>query len=91
MILISHNMPHVFEVADRIHIHRLGRRIAVVTPKTHTATSARRPRKGGDAAVGRAVQPPVALDLEAHERAPLRRDHARVRVGPEALEVLRGR
>ena len=24
IILISHNMPHVFEVADRIHIHRLG-------------------------------------------------------------------
>jgi fructose transport system ATP-binding protein len=36
VILISHNMPHVFEVADRIHIHRLGRRIAVVTPKSHS-------------------------------------------------------
>jgi fructose transport system ATP-binding protein len=36
VILISHNMPHVFEVADRIHIQRLGRRVAVVTPKTHT-------------------------------------------------------
>ena len=36
VILISHNMPQVFEVADRIHIHRLGRRIAVVTPKSHT-------------------------------------------------------
>jgi fructose transport system ATP-binding protein len=36
VILISHNMPHVFEIADRIHIHRLGRRIAVVTPKSHT-------------------------------------------------------
>jgi len=23
IILISHNMPHVFEVADRVHIHRL--------------------------------------------------------------------
>ena len=33
IILISHNMPHVFEVADRIHIHRLGRRIAVIDPK----------------------------------------------------------
>ena len=33
IILISHNMPHVFEVADRIHIHRLGRRHAVVNPK----------------------------------------------------------
>jgi fructose transport system ATP-binding protein len=26
-------MPHVFEVADRIHVHRLGRRAAVVNPK----------------------------------------------------------
>ena len=33
IVLISHNMPHVFEVADRVHIHRLGRRIAVVDPK----------------------------------------------------------
>lgn len=32
VVLISHNMPHVFEIADRIHIHRLGRRIAVVRP-----------------------------------------------------------
>lgn len=32
VVLISHNMPHVFEVADRIHIHRLGRRVAVVDP-----------------------------------------------------------
>jgi fructose transport system ATP-binding protein len=36
VILISHNMPNVFEVADRIHIQRLGRRVAVVTPRTHT-------------------------------------------------------
>ena len=36
VILISHNMPHVFEIADRIHIHRLGKRVAVVTPQTHT-------------------------------------------------------
>jgi fructose transport system ATP-binding protein len=35
VIIISHNMAHVAEIADRIHIHRLGRRIAVVTPKTH--------------------------------------------------------
>jgi len=33
VILISHNMPHVFEVADRIHIERLGKRVAVVNPK----------------------------------------------------------
>ena len=36
VILISHNMPHVFEVADRIHVHRLGRRIAVVDPADHS-------------------------------------------------------
>jgi fructose transport system ATP-binding protein len=40
VILISHNMPHVFEVADRIHIQRLGRRIAVVTPASHTPSDA---------------------------------------------------
>lgn len=34
VILISHNMPQVFEVADRIHIQRLGRRAAVVSPKS---------------------------------------------------------
>jgi fructose transport system ATP-binding protein len=40
VILISHDMPHVFEVADRIHIMRLGRRVAVVTPHTHTMPEA---------------------------------------------------
>ena len=33
IILISHNMPHVFEVADRVHVHRLGRRLCVVDPR----------------------------------------------------------
>ncbi len=33
VILISHNMPHVFEIADRIHVQRLGRRAAVLNPK----------------------------------------------------------
>ena len=40
VILISHNMPHVFDVADRIHIHRLGRRVAVVTPESHSMADA---------------------------------------------------
>jgi fructose transport system ATP-binding protein len=40
VILISHDMPHVFELADRIHIMRLGRRVAVVTPKSHTMPEA---------------------------------------------------
>ena len=40
VILISHNMPHVFDVSDRIHIHRLGRRVAVVSPESHTMADA---------------------------------------------------
>jgi fructose transport system ATP-binding protein len=40
IILISHNMPHVFEVSDRIHIHRLGRRLTVVDPKKVTMSDA---------------------------------------------------
>jgi fructose transport system ATP-binding protein len=40
IVLISHNMPHVFEVADRIHIHRLGRRLIVIDPKEHTMSDA---------------------------------------------------
>ena len=39
-MLISHNMPHVFEVADRIHIHRLGRRLTVIDPKQYTMSDA---------------------------------------------------
>ena len=52
MILISHNMPHVFEIADRIHIARLGKRAAVVNPKKITMsdtvavmTGAKRPEE----------------------------------------------
>jgi fructose transport system ATP-binding protein len=40
IVLISHNMPHVFEVADRIHIHRLGRRLTVIDPKEYTMSDA---------------------------------------------------
>ena len=40
VILISHNMPNVFEVADRIHIARLGGCAGVISPKTHTPTEA---------------------------------------------------
>ena len=40
VILISHNMPQVFEVADRIHIQRLGKRAAVVSPKTISMSDA---------------------------------------------------
>ena len=40
IILISHNMPHVFEVADRIHIHRLGTRLCVIDPKKYEMSDA---------------------------------------------------
>ena len=40
IVLISHNMPHVFEVADRIHIHRLGRRLCVINPGEYSMSDA---------------------------------------------------
>ena len=40
VVLISHNMPHVFEIADRIHVARLGRRAAVLNPKAITMSDA---------------------------------------------------
>jgi fructose transport system ATP-binding protein len=40
VILISHNMPNVFDTADRIHVQRLGGRAAVISPKTHSMQDA---------------------------------------------------
>lgn len=40
VILISHNMPQVFQVADRIHIQRLGKRAGTITPASHSMTDA---------------------------------------------------
>jgi fructose transport system ATP-binding protein len=40
VILISHNMPHVFSIADRVHIQRLGRCAGVVRPATTTPEEA---------------------------------------------------
>jgi fructose transport system ATP-binding protein len=40
VILISHNMPNVFEVADRIHIQRLGGSAGIITPRSHTMSEA---------------------------------------------------
>ncbi|MDD1780611.1 ATP-binding cassette domain-containing protein [Enterovibrio sp. ZSDZ35] len=58
VVLISHNMPHVFEVADRVHIHRLGKRVDIISPKTHTMsdavaimTGAMEPGTGGSAEI----------------------------------------
>jgi len=55
IVLISHNMPHVFEVADRIHIHRLGRRIAVIRPSDYSMSDAVAIMTG-------AMQPPPLLE-----------------------------
>ena len=38
VILISHNMPHVWQVADRIHVQRLGRCAGVISPESHSMT-----------------------------------------------------
>jgi fructose transport system ATP-binding protein len=55
VILISHNMPHVFEVADRIHIQRLGTRAAIVDPKSITMSDAVAIMTGAMAAPAAAV------------------------------------
>ncbi len=33
IILISHNMPHVFEICHRVHIHRLSKKLCDIDPK----------------------------------------------------------
>jgi fructose transport system ATP-binding protein len=40
VVLISHNMPHVFEIADRIHIQRLGRRVALADRRSISMSEA---------------------------------------------------
>lgn len=40
VILISHNMPHVFDVADRIHVHRLGQRLCSIKPSDFSMSDA---------------------------------------------------
>jgi ABC-type sugar transport system ATPase subunit len=40
VVFISHNMPHVFEVADRISVLRLGEMIAELDPATATTDDA---------------------------------------------------
>jgi fructose transport system ATP-binding protein len=40
VILISHNMPNVFDVADRIHIQRLGGCVGVISPKEYSMEDA---------------------------------------------------
>ncbi|WP_433526652.1 ATP-binding cassette domain-containing protein [Nocardia pseudovaccinii] len=40
VVVISHNMPNVFEIADRVHIQRLGRRVAVIRPHEFSMSDA---------------------------------------------------
>nr|VFJ52791.1 MAG: mannose ABC transporter ATP-binding protein /fructose ABC transporter ATP-binding protein /ribose ABC transporter ATP-binding protein [Candidatus Kentron sp. FW]VFJ56908.1 MAG: mannose ABC transporter ATP-binding protein /fructose ABC transporter ATP-binding protein /ribose ABC transporter ATP-binding protein [Candidatus Kentron sp. FW] len=40
VVLISHDIPYVFRIADRIHVHRLGRRICVLDPLECTMSDA---------------------------------------------------
>jgi fructose transport system ATP-binding protein len=40
IIFISHNMPNVWDVADRVTVMRLGRAVAVMAPKTHSMEEA---------------------------------------------------
>ena len=54
IVLISHNMPHVFEISDRVHIHRLGRRIAQVRPRDISMSDA--------VAIMTGAMPPPELD-----------------------------
>ena len=57
VILISHNMPQVFEVADRIHIQRLGRCAGVITPQSHSMGEAVAIMTGATTLDGPAVSP----------------------------------
>ena len=62
IILISHNMPHVFEVADRIHIHRLGKRHAVIDPDKFSMSDAVAIMTG-------AMEPPAPEDQQLTPKA----------------------
>jgi len=55
VILISHNMPQVFEVADRVHIQRLGRRVAIIDPHSFSMADAVAIMTG--AMAGEAIKP----------------------------------
>ncbi|MEO8266549.1 MAG: ATP-binding cassette domain-containing protein [Ilumatobacteraceae bacterium] len=36
IVVVSHSLPQVFDIADRIHVQWLGKRAAVVSPRTFT-------------------------------------------------------
>jgi len=67
IVLISHNMPHVFEIADRIHIHRLGRRLTVIDPKILHHVDAVSFMTGARCGRDRRVRLPALIGLGAPE------------------------
>lgn len=72
VILISHNMPHVFEIADRVHVHRLGRREALIKPSDYTMAEVVAIMTG--ALSVRADGGTVVADSDAASAAGVRRD-----------------
>ncbi|MBV8932962.1 MAG: sugar ABC transporter ATP-binding protein, partial [Kutzneria sp.] len=73
VVLVSHNMPHVFEIADRIHVHRLGRRVAVVSPHANSMNDVVGLLTGalrmGDDGVIEEVRHAVTTGLGAHRKS----------------------
>ncbi|KQT61222.1 MULTISPECIES: ATP-binding cassette domain-containing protein [unclassified Aureimonas] len=63
VVLISHNMPHVFEIADRIHIQRLGRRIALISPGDCSMSDAVAIMTGAAPPPGAGAPNPAPADL----------------------------
>jgi len=61
VVFISHNMPHVFEVSDRISVLRLGEIVAELDPKTATIDDAVAAMTGSDRFSGRAGNRPLEV------------------------------
>ncbi|MCW2912651.1 MAG: sugar transporter ATP-binding protein [Actinomycetia bacterium] len=78
VVLISHNMPQVFEIADRIHVQRLGRRAAVVDPADYSMSDVVAIMTG---AIRVEDERAVVVDTEAAAAAGVTedRDHPRTR------------
>ena len=92
IILISHNMPQVFEVADRIHIQRLGRCAGIITPQTHTMPQAVAIMTGamsiGDSFLGASAASARGSNSAERQRtmsAPSRRKILSIRIPPSAF------
>ncbi len=70
VIMISHNMPNVFQVADRVQIQRLGRCAGVVTPRSHTMEQAVAIMTGAMALEARSATNPPDPATRAERKRP---------------------